>query len=108
MKTFKNFQEQSKNPYLDSRGRDIGGVYGQNPPIHGLKSGNKYTNDIMDRKGSKELDQYYREPEVMDYFRNQGNKITQTFETSKGPITREYSNPFVNQKASQSKTLPAG
>ena len=44
----------------------------------------------------------------MDYFRNQGNKITQTFETPKGPITREYSNPFVNQKASQSKRLPAG
>ena len=104
MKTFKQFQEdQSKNPYLDSKGRDIGGVYGQNPPIP-----KGYPRDVMDSDNVELKNKYFREKDVMDYFRNQDNKIKQTFETSKGPITKEYSNPFVNQKASQSRRLPAG
>ena len=110
MKTFKQFinQNESKNPYLDSKGRDMGGVYGQNPPIHGLASGNKYRNDILDTPG-KQQDQYFQEPEVMTYFKNQGNNITQTFETSKGPIRKNYSNPFVNVKASETTgRTPAG
>ena len=96
-------EDESKNPYLDSKGRDKGGVYGQNPPIP-----KGYPRDIMDSDNVELKNKYFREKDVMNYFRNQGNKIKQTFETSKGPITREYSNPFVNQKASQSKRLPAG
>ena len=96
-------EDESKNPYLDSKGRDKGGVYGQNPPIP-----KGYPRGIMDSDDVKLKNKYFREKDVMDYFRNQGNKIKQTFETSKGPITKEYSNPFVNQKASQSKRLPPG
>ena len=96
-------ENESKNPYLDSKGRDKGGVYGQNPPIP-----KGFPRDIMDSDNVELKNKYFRRKDVMDYFRNQGNKIKQTFETSEGPITKEYSNPFVNQKASQSKRLPAG
>ena len=109
MKTFKQFinENESKNPYLDSKGRDTGGVYGQNPPIHGLASGNKYRNDILDTPGEKQ-DQYLQEPEVMKFFRDNDNKIRQTSDMP-SLKTKYYTNKFVNVKASETKgRTPAG
>ena len=109
MKTFKQFinQNESKNPYLDSKGRDMGGVYGQNPPIHGLASGNKYRNDILDTPGEKQ-DQYLQEPEVMKFFKDNDNKIRQTSDMP-SLKTKYYTNKFVNVKASETKgRTPAG
>ena len=108
MKTFKHFQEdQSKNPYIDQKGRQTVSKYGygHNPPIHGLKSGNKYTNDIMDRKGTKELDQYLQEPEVMKFFRDNDNRIRSTTEGPSGVKTKYYTNKFV---VSKKGPLPRG
>ena len=52
MKTFQQFQEdQSKNPFIDQKtGKQTVGKYdyGHNPPIHGLASGHKYRNNILD------------------------------------------------------------
>ena len=78
MKTFQQFMEdQSKNPFIDQKtGKQNVGPYdyGHNPPIHGLKSGNKYRNNILDTPGD-EQDQYLQEPEVMKFFRDNDNKI---------------------------------
>ena len=64
MKSFQQFQEdQSKNPFIDQKtGRQNVGPfdYGHNPPIHKLKSGNRYPNNILDREGP-EREQYYQE-----------------------------------------------
>ena len=107
MKTFKHFQEdQSKNPFIDQKtGRQNPGVYGHNPPIHKLASGNKYTNDILDREGTKELDQYLQEPEVMKFFRDNDNRIRSTLEGPSGVKTKYYTNKFV---VSKKGTLPRG
>ena len=107
MKTFKHFQEdQSKNPFIDPKtGRQNPGVYGHNPPIHKLASGNKYTNDILDREGTKELDQYLQEPEVMKFFRDNDNKIRSTTEGPGGVKTKYYTNKFV---VSKKGPLPRG
>ena len=79
MKSFQQFQEdQSKNPFIDQKtGRQEVGPfdYGHNPPIHKLKSGNRYPNNILDKTGSKELDNYYKEPEVMKFFKDNDNSL---------------------------------
>ena len=100
MKTFKHFQEdQSKNPFIDQKtGRQNPGVYGHNPPIHGLASGKRYTNDILDRDGSEELDQYLQEPEVIKFFKDNDNKIWSRSEGPGGLSDKKYySNPNVGK-----------
>ena len=78
MKTFQQFMEdQSKNPFInqDTGKQTVGPFdYGHNPPIHKLKSGNRYPNNILDKKGSKELDSYYKEPEVIKFFKDNNSK----------------------------------
>ena len=109
MKSFQQFQEdQSKNPFIDQKtGRQNPGVYGHNPPIHGLKSKHRYPNNILDREGS-EREQYYQEPEVMKFFRDNDNKIRQTSDMP-SLKTKYYTNKFVNVKASETKgRTPAG
>ena len=89
---------QSKNPFIDEKGKQTVGSYdyGHNPPIHKLKSGNKYTNDILDRKGTKELDNYYQEPEVKKFFKDNDNKIKSRSEGPGGLSNfKYYSNPYV-------------
>ena len=99
MKTFQQFMEdQSKNPFIDQKGKQTVGPYdyGHNPPIHKLKSGNKYTNDILDRKGTKELDSYLQEPEVIKFFKDNNNKIKSRSEGPGGLSDfKYYSNPNV-------------
>ena len=100
MKTFQQFQEdQSKNPFIDQKtGRQNPGVYGHNPPIHGLKRGHRYPNNILDREG-KEKDQYLQEPEVMKFFKDNDNKITSTTEGPSGVQTKTFTNKFLNKSA---------
>jgi len=103
MKNFKQFQEdQSKNPFIDQKtGRQNPGVYGHNPPIHGLKSGYKYRNNILDTPGA-EQDQYLQEPEVMKFFRDNDNKIRSTTEGPSGVQTKTFTNKFVISKKGDS------
>ena len=103
MKTFQQFQEdQSKNPFIDQKtGRQNPGVYGHNPPIHGLKSGYKYPNNILDIEG-EEKDQYLQEPEVMKFFRDNDNKIISTTEGPGGVKTQTFTNKFVISKKGDS------
>ena len=102
MKSFQQFQEdQSKNPFIDQKtGRQNVGPfdYGHNPPIHKLKSGHRYPNNILDREGS-ERDKYYQEPEVMKFFRDNDNKITSTTEGPSGVQTKTFTNKFLNKSA---------
>ena len=55
MKTFQQFMEdQSKNPFInqDTGKQNVGPFdYGHNPPIHKLKSGNRYPNNVLDNDG---------------------------------------------------------
>ena len=108
MKTFQQFQEdQSKNPFINQEtGKQKVGPYdyGHNPPIHGLKSGHKYPNDILDRD-DKEKDQYLQEPEVMKFFRDNDNKIRSTTEGPSGVQTKTFTNKFV---VSKKGTFPKG
>ena len=104
MKTFQQFQEdQSKNPFINQdTGKQNPGVYGHNPPIHGLKSGHRYPNNILDREGS-ERDKYYQEPEVMKFFRDNDNKIKSRSEGPGGLSPFKYdSNPYVISKKGDS------
>ena len=103
MKTFQQFQEdQSKNPFIDQKtGRQNPGVYGHNPPIHGLKSGYKYRNNILDTPGD-EQDQYLQEPEVMKFFRDNDNKIISRSEGPGGLKTQTFTNKFVISKKGDS------
>ena len=102
MKTFQQFMEdQSKNPFINQEtGKQTVGPYdyGHNPPIHKLKSGNKYPNNILDRDG-KEKDQYLQEPEVMKFFKDNDNKITSTTEGPSGVQTKTFTNKFLNKSA---------
>jgi len=102
MKTFQQFMEdQSKNPFIDQKtGKQNVGPYdyGHNPPIHGLKSGNKYRNNILDTPGA-EQDQYLQEPEVMKFFKDNDNKITSTTEGPSGVQTKTFTNKFLNKSA---------
>ena len=95
-------EDQSKNPFInqDTGKQTVGPFdYGHNPPIHKLKSGNKYPNNILDRTGSKELDSYYKEPEVMKFFKDNDNKITSTTEGPSGVQTKTFTNKFLNKSA---------
>ena len=88
---------QSKNPFIDEKGKQTVGPYdyGHNPPIHKLKSGNKYPNNILDKPG-KERDQYYKEPEVKKFFKDNNNKIKSRSEGPGGLSDfKYYSNPNV-------------
>ena len=102
MKTFQQFQEdQSKNPFIDQKtGKQTVGKYdyGHNPPIHGLSSGNKYANNVLDNPG-KVRDQYFQEPEVMKFFKDNDNKITSTTEGPSGVQTKTFTNKFLNKSA---------
>ena len=103
MKTFQQFQEdQSKNPFINQdTGKQNPGVYGHNPPIHGLKSGHRYPNNILDRDG-KEKEQYLQEPEVMKFFRDNDNKIISRSEGPGGLKTQTFTNKFVISKKGDS------
>ena len=98
-------EDQSKNPFIDQKtGRQNVNPYGygHNPPIHKLKSGNKYPNNILDKTGSKELDSYYQEPEVKKFFRDNDNKIWSRSEGPGGLSDKKYfSNPYVKIKKSK-------
>ena len=101
MKTFQQFMEdQSKNPFITQEtGKQTVGPYdyGHNPPIHKLKSGNKYPNNILDKPG-KERDQYYKEPEVKKFFKDNNNKIKSRSEGPGGLSDFKYfSNPYVGK-----------
>ena len=102
MKNFKQFQEdQSKNPFIDQKTgkQEVGPFdYGHNPPIHKLKSGHRYPNNILDREGS-ERDKYYKEPEVMKFFKDNDNKIISTTEGPSGVQTKTFTNKFLNKSA---------
>jgi len=102
MKTFQQFMEdQSKNPFIDQKTgkQNVGPFdYGHNPPIHKLKSGNRYPNNILDKTGSKELDNYYKEPEVKKFFKDNNNKIKSRSEGPGGLSDYKYfSNPYVGK-----------
>jgi len=102
MKTFQQFMEdQSKNPFIDQKTgkQNVGPFdYGHNPPIHKLKSGNRYPNNILDKTGSKELDNYYKEPEVKKFFKDNSNKIKSRSEGPGGLSDYKYfSNPYVGK-----------
>ena len=102
MKTFQQFMEdQSKNPFINQQtGKQTVSKYGygHNPPIHGLASGNKYSNNILDKTGSKELDSYYQEPEVKKFFKDNNNKIWSRSEGPGGLSDKKYfSNPYVGK-----------
>ena len=103
MKTFQQFQEdQSKNPFINQdTGKQNPGVYGHNPPIHGLKSGHRYPNNILDTPGD-EQDQYLQEPEVMKFFRDNDNKIISRSEGPGGLKTQTFTNKFVISKKGDS------
>ena len=108
MKSFQQFQEdQSKNPFIDQKtGKQTVGKYdyGHNPPIHGLASGHKYRNNILDTPGD-EQDQYLQEPEVLKFFRDNDNKIISRSEGPGGLKTKTFTNPFV---VSKKGTFPKG
>ena len=98
-------EDQSKNPFInqDTGKQTVGPYdYGHNPPIHKLKSGNKYPNNVLDNPG-KLRDQYYQEPEVMKFFRDNDNKIKSRSEGPGGlsPF-KYYSNPYVISKKGDS------
>ena len=98
-------EDQSKNPFIDQKtGRQNPGVYGHNPPIHKLKSGHRYPNDILDRDG-EEKNQYLQEPEVMKFFRDNDNNIRSTTEGPSGVQTKRFTNSFV---VSKKGTFPKG
>ena len=105
MKTFQQFQEdQSKNPFIDQKtGKQTVGKYdyGHNPQIHGLSSGNKYANNVLDNPG-KVRDQYFQEPEVMKFFRDNDNKIISRSEGPGGLKTQTFTNKFVISKKGDS------
>ena len=108
MKTFQQFMEdQSKNPFInpDTGKQNVNPYgYGHNPPIHKLKSGNRYSNNILDTPG-KEQDQYLQEPEVMKFFRDNDNKIISRSEGPGGLKTQTFTNKFV---VSKKGTFPKG
>ena len=91
-------EDQSNNPFINQEtGKQTVGPfdYGHNPPIHKLKSGNKYPNNILDKPG-KERDQYYKEPEVKKFFKDNNNKIKSRSEGPGGLSDFKYfSNPNV-------------
>ena len=106
MKSFQQFMEdQSKNPFIDQKtGRQNVGPfdYGHNPPIHGLKSKHRYPNNILDREGP-EREQYYQEPEVMKFFRDNDNKIKSRSEGPGGLSDWKYfTNKYVISKKGDS------
>ena len=114
MKSFQQFKEEStqakkitKNPYVDPvtgvEKKNWAGNVETGPDIHGLKSGNKYPNNIMDLPDSSELKrQYFNEPEVDTYFKN-NPKIKMQFYGEDEP--RTYTNPY--KKIEQKKGVSA-
>ena len=115
MKTFQQFMEdQSKNPFIDQKtGKQTVGSfdYGHNPPIHKLKSGHRYPNNILDREG-EEKNQYLKEPEVIKFFKDNDNKIKSRTDGPGGLSKFKYfSKPNVDkgQSALKSKgSMPPG
>ena len=115
MKTFQQFMEdQSKNPFIDQKtGKQTVGPfdYGHNPPIHKLKSGHRYPNNILDREG-EEKNQYLKEPEVIKFFKDNDNKIkSRTYGAGGLSKFKYFSNPNVGkgQSALNSKgSMPPG
>ena len=107
-------EDQSKNPFIDQKtGKQTVGPfdYGHNPPIHKLKSGHRYPNNILDREG-KEKNQYLKEPEVIKFFKDNDNKIkSRTYGAGGLSKFKYFSNPNVGkgQSALKSKgSMPPG
>ena len=103
-------EDQSKNPFIDQKtGKQTVGPYdyGHNPPIHKLKSGHRYPNNILDREG-EEKNQYLQEPEVKKFFKDNDNNIRSTTEGPSGVQTKTFTNPFVNSKKGQSALKSKG
>ena len=105
MKTFGEFTEETKkitkNPYVDSvtgvEKKNWAGNVETGPDIHGLKSGNKYPNNIMDLPDNSKLKkQYFNEPETKTYFKNNPS-IKMQFYGEKNP--RVYKNPYAGVSA---------
>ena len=98
MKTFQQFKEEStqikkitKNPAINPETgiekKNWAGNVETGPDIHGLKSGNKYPNNIMDLPDSNKLKkQYFNEPETKKYFKS-NPKIKMQFYMEKEPRT---------------------
>ena len=93
-------EDQSKNPFINQQtGKQTVSKYGygHNPPIHGLASGNKYSNNVLDTPGD-EQDQYLQEPEVKKFFKDNNNKIWSRSEGPGGLSDKKYfSNPYVGK-----------
>lgn len=104
-------EDQSKNPFIDQKtGKQTVGPYdyGHNPPIHKLKSGHRYPNNILDREG-EEKNQYLQEPEVKKFFKDNDNKLkSRTYGAGGISDFKYYSNPFVNSKKGQSALKSKG
>tara|TARA_Y100001963_G_C6478966_1_gene308044 strand:+ start:93 stop:452 length:360 start_codon:yes stop_codon:yes gene_type:complete len=52
------------------------------PPIHGLASGNRYPNDIQDPgtyASEEQVKQYWKEPEVQEYLKNNPQRLWKRF-----------------------------
>tara|TARA_B100000902_G_scaffold87605_1_gene91644 strand:- start:70 stop:390 length:321 start_codon:yes stop_codon:yes gene_type:complete len=104
MKTFNQFSEEIKKipvtPFGSGKEKEPGKwSYGHDgPPIHGLQSGQRYPNDIMDNvPGNESLKkQFLKEPEVKLYFKNNPKtwrsfnpnpEVKQRLDTSTGDYT---------------------
>ena len=122
MKTFQQFQEQSKiktSPYINKdtgiEDKNWDGTVKAGPTIHfGGKRKGLYPNNILDLKNDDPLKkQYFNEPETKEYFKNNPT-IKMKFYGEDEP--RTYTNPYINKKvekgtsALKSKTgnLPPG
>ena len=100
MKNFQQFKEKVnkiiKNPAINPETgvekKNWAGNVETGPDIHGLKSGNKYPNNVMDLPNDNQTKiDYFNEPETKTYFKN-NPKIKMQFYGEKNP--RTYTNPY--------------
>ena len=104
MKNFQQFKEKVnkiiKNPAINPETgvekKNWAGNVETGPDIHGLKSGNKYPNNVMDLPNDNQTKiDYFNEPETKTYFKN-NPKIKMQFYMEKEP--RTYTNPYKKSK----------
>ena len=110
MKTFQQFQEQSKltsSPFINKdtgiEDKNWDGTVKAGPTIHfGGKRKGKYPNNILDLKDDNPLKrQYFNEPETIEYFKNNPT-IKMRFYGENEP--RTYTNPYINKKVVEKGT----